>query len=81
MVFVANLELNQGETASAVVVNLIDSNNQSYDVPAEDVRVNSVTGFAQITFRLPDTLFAGPCVVKVKAHSQVSNFGVIRIGP
>ena len=51
--------LNQEETASAVVVTLIDSDNQSYDVPAEDVRLNSNTGFAQVTFRLPDTLFLG----------------------
>jgi hypothetical protein len=37
MVFVANLQLNPGETGSAVVVNLIDSNNQSYNVLATDV--------------------------------------------
>jgi hypothetical protein len=29
MVFAANLRLNQGETASAVVVHLVDSNSQS----------------------------------------------------
>ena len=81
MLFVANLQLNQGESSSAVVVNLIDSNNQSYDVPAEDVRPERVTGFAQVTFRLPDTLFFGDCTVQVKAHGQVSNSGIIRIGP
>jgi hypothetical protein len=70
-----------GESSSAVVVNLIDSNNQSYDVPAEDVRPERVTGFAQVTFRLPDTLFFGDCTVQVKAHGQVSNSGIIRIGP
>jgi hypothetical protein len=81
MVFVANLQLNPGETNSAVVVNLIDSNNQNYDVPAEDVRLDLITGFAQVTFRLPDTLFPGACTVQVKAHGHVSNSALIRIGP
>jgi hypothetical protein len=81
MVFVANLQLNPGEDSSAVVVNLIDSANHSYDVPAEDVRINLVTGFAQVTFRLPDTLFVGACAVTVKAHGHVSNSAFISIGP
>jgi hypothetical protein len=81
MVFVASLQLNSGESSSAVVVHLIDSNNQSYDVPAEDVRTEPITGFAQVTFRLPDTLFPGDCTVQVKAHGQVSNFAIIRIAP
>jgi len=81
MVFVANLQLNPGETNSTVVVNLIDSSNQSYDVPAEDVRLNPVTGFAQVTFRLPDTLFVGDCTVKVSARGHASNSASIRIGP
>ncbi|HXM51120.1 MAG TPA: Ig-like domain repeat protein, partial [Pyrinomonadaceae bacterium] len=81
MVFVANLQLGSGESAAAVVVNLIDSNNQSIDVPAEDVRLNPITGFAQVTFRLPDPLSAGACAVKVKAHGHVSNSATIQIGP
>jgi hypothetical protein len=36
--FVANLTLNPGETASAVTVNLVDSNGQTGEVAAEDVR-------------------------------------------
>jgi hypothetical protein len=81
MLFVANLRLNSGEAAAAVVVNLIDSNNQSFDVAAEDVQLNPITGFAQVTFRLPDTLSTGACTVKVKAHGHVSNSATIRIGP
>ena len=81
LVFVANLKLNQGETASAVVVNLVDSNNQSYDVAAESVRLVPNFDFAQVTFRLPDNLSAGACMVTVKAHGQVSNAGTIRIVP
>jgi uncharacterized repeat protein (TIGR01451 family) len=79
-VFVANLRLNPGETSSSVVVNLIGS-NQTYDVPAEDVRLAPNTEFAQVTFRLPNTLAPGACTVTVKAHSQISNSAIIRIGP
>jgi hypothetical protein len=81
IVFASNLKLNQGETASAVVVHLVDSSNQSYDVTAEDVRLVPNFDFAQITFRLPDNLAAGTCAVTVKAHGQVSNIGTIRIVP
>jgi hypothetical protein len=79
IVFVTNLQLAQGETSSAVVVNLVDSNNQSYDVAAEDVRFLSSIGFTQVIFRLPNSLSVGTCTIKVKAHSQVSNGGTIRI--
>jgi uncharacterized repeat protein (TIGR01451 family) len=81
MVFVANLQLNPGETAAAVVVNLIDSNSLSYDVAAEDIRLDPITGFAQVTFRLPDTLFPGTCTLTVKAHGHVSNSATMRIAP
>ena len=81
MIFVANLQLNQGESSSVVVVQLTGSNNQVFDVPAEDVRPEPITGFAQITFRLPDALAAGDCSVLVKAHGQFSNSAIIRIAP
>ncbi|HVI73210.1 MAG TPA: Calx-beta domain-containing protein, partial [Pyrinomonadaceae bacterium] len=38
MLFVRNLQLGPGEPASSVVVTLVDGNNVSYDLPAEDVR-------------------------------------------
>ena len=79
VVFAANLKLNQGETASAVVVHVVDSSNQSYDVAAEDVRLVPNLDFTQVTFRLPDNLSAGACMVTVKAHGQSSNIGTIRI--
>jgi uncharacterized repeat protein (TIGR01451 family) len=81
MVFVANLQLNPGETSAAVVVNLIDSNSLSYDVAASDIRLDPITGFAQVTFRLPDTLFPGTCTLTVKAHGHVSNSATMRIAP
>jgi hypothetical protein len=80
IIFVADLRLNQGETSSSVVLNLIGSNNQSYDVAAEDMRLVPNSDFAQVTFRLPDNLSAGACTVKVKAHGQFSNSAIIRIG-
>jgi hypothetical protein len=74
-----NLQLAQGETSSSVVVNLTDSNNQSYDVAAEDVRPVPNVNFTQVIFRLPDSLPSGTCIVTVKARGQVSNAGTIRI--
>lgn len=80
MIFAQNLRLNQGETASAVVVNLVDGNNQSFDVPATDVRALPNTDLAQVVFKLPDTLAPGTCKVTIKAHGQTSNMGTLRIG-
>jgi hypothetical protein len=79
IVFVMNLQLAQGETSSSVVVNLIDSNNQSYDVAAEDVRLVPNFDFTQVTFSLPDNLSTGKCTIQIKAHGQISNLGTIRI--
>ena len=80
IVFVMNLQLAQGETAASVIVNLTGSNNQIFDVPAEDVRVLPNVDFTQVIFRLPDNLSAGTCTIRIKAHGQVSNAGTIRIG-
>ena len=79
MVFVTNLQLVQGETSASVLVNLVDGNNQSYDVAAEDVRLVPNFPFTQVIFRLPDNLSTGTCAIKIKAHGQVSNAGTIRI--
>ncbi|HVQ39638.1 MAG TPA: SpoIID/LytB domain-containing protein [Pyrinomonadaceae bacterium] len=79
IVFVTNLQLDAGELSSAVVVNLVDANSQSYDVPAEDVRTVPGMNFTQVIFRLPNNLPAGTCTIKIHAHSQVSNAGTIRI--
>ena len=79
MIFAQNLRLNQGETASSVVVNLVDGSNKTFDVPATDVRTIPNAGLTQVIFRLPDTLAAGTCKVTIKAHGQTSNMGTIRI--
>ena len=81
MIFAQNLRLNQGETASDVIVNLVDASNQSFDVPASDVRAVPNTDLTQVVFRLPDALAPGTCKVNIKLHGQSSNMGTIRITP
>ena len=79
MLFAANLTLNQGETAAAVTVTLVDANGPTFNVPAEDVRAVPDTSFSQVVFRLPDNLAAGVCSLTIKLHGQTSNTGTIRI--
>jgi hypothetical protein len=74
-----NLQLAQGETASAVVVNLVDTNSTNRELPATDVRAVTNFSFTQVIFRLPDNLPVGTYVLSVKAHGQTSNAGTIRI--
>jgi PKD repeat protein len=81
IVFATDLQLAPGETASSIVVNLIDSSNRSYDVAAEDVRLLPNSTFTQVVFRLPDNLSGGTCTIRLKAHGQVSNAGTMRILP
>ena len=77
----SNLQLNAGEAVSLVVVNLLDSSNQSSDIPAEDVRALLNTPFTQVTFRLPNNLSSGVVQVTVKVRGHTSNTGTVRIVP
>ena len=79
IVFATNLQLLQGESSSAVTVSLVDSNNQSYNIAAEDVRPVPNFPFTQVVFRLPDSTSVGTCIITLKAHGQTSNSGSIRI--
>jgi hypothetical protein len=79
IVFASSLELFQGQPPSIVVVSLVDSNNQTHEVSAEDVRVVPNFPFMQVVFPLPATLSPGVCKVTIKAHGQISNTGTIRI--
>jgi hypothetical protein len=81
MIFAQNLRLNPGETAADVVVNLVDANNQNFDVPATDVRAVLNVDLTQVVFRLPNALAPGTCKIAIKAHGQTSNMGTIRITP
>ena len=77
-IFLKNFQPVSGELPSAVVVNIVGSNNQSIDVPAQDVRPLPNTDLTQVTFRLP-TLPIGTYVIKVKAHNATTNGGTLRI--
>jgi len=77
--FARNLQLGQGETAASVVVRVVDSNNQSYDVPAEAVLLVQGTDLTQVTFRLPNGLPEGKCIVELRAQGRSSNSGTFRI--
>jgi len=79
LIFVTNLQLAQGETAAAVTINLIDSLNQTYNIPAQDVRSVPNQAFTQVTFRLPNNLPVGTCQIKVIAHAGDSNTATLRI--
>jgi hypothetical protein len=81
LVFARNVTLGPGETAAAVTVNLVDSNSQSFDIPAEDVRAVTNMDFVQVRFRLPDNLATGTCTVRIKFRTQTSNAGTMRIKP
>jgi len=81
MFFVRNLELNPGESPAAVIVQLRSSNDEFFDVPAEDVRPVPNVDFAQVVIRLPETLQADVYTVRISAHSRISNSGTIRVAP
>jgi len=76
VIFVINMPI---VPASSVVVNLIDSNNQSYNITPQDVRVVPNFEFVQITFRLSNNLPVGTCKIKVIAQGQTTNTATFRI--
>jgi len=78
-IFLRNLQLLPGEMPSFVIVSLVAANNGGYEVPAEDVRPAFSSDLTQVTFRIPDNLAPGACTIRVSAHGQVSNPGIIRI--
>jgi hypothetical protein len=75
VLFVRNLQLNQGETMSAVGVNVLGRDI----IPAEDVRAVPNTDLTQVVFRLPNNLPQGFYTVSILAHGRTSNSGTIRI--
>ena len=79
MLFATNVQLAQGETASAVTVSLTDSAKHNFDVAAEDVRTVPAVNLTQITFRIPDGIASGSASVIITYHNQASNTGTIRV--
>jgi hypothetical protein len=65
--------------ASSIMVNLIDGNNQSHDITAEDMRLGPNVDFTQIIFRLPSNLPVGTCRIKVVFQGIFSNTVTFRI--
>jgi hypothetical protein len=81
ILFVRNLELNPGEPSSAVIVRVVSSTNQVFNIQAEDVRAVPNHDFTQVVFRLPDNLSPGTAVVLIGAHTRLSNTGTLQIAP
>ncbi|HEV7394867.1 MAG TPA: Calx-beta domain-containing protein [Pyrinomonadaceae bacterium] len=81
MFFVRGLQLNPGESPSAVIVELRGSNNLLFLVLAQDVRSVPNVDFAQLAISLSNVLPANTYTVTVRAHSRTSNIGTIRIAP
>lgn len=79
LIFVSAFQFPAGAPASSITVNLVDSNNQSYNITAQDYRAVPGQSLTQITFRLPDNLPAGTCKVKVITSFQGSNTVTLRI--
>jgi hypothetical protein len=81
VVFVTNLQLLPGELPSSVQIRLVDDDNDTFVIPAEDVRTVPGQSFTQVVFRLTGGISPGVCTITVMAHSQTSNPGTIRIAP
>lgn len=81
LLFARNLRLDPGELPASVIVTFIGSDNQFFQIGAEDVRAVPDTEFTQISVRLPNNLAPGTCQVFIRAHSQSSNMATIRIAP
>lgn len=79
IIFLENFQPITGEPASAVIVRIVGANNQSFQVPAEDVRQLVGTPFTQVTFRVPDGLVSGTFTLQAIAHNETSNSGTSRI--
>ena len=79
--FARHLQLNPGEPSAAVVVRFTGSNNQIFEVSAQDVRPVANSDLTQVVARLPDNLLPGTCTVFIRAHTRTSNTGTIRIAP
>ena len=78
VLFVGGLSLG-GQPSSAVMANLVDSNSQSQNIAAEDVRQVPGVDFSQVTFRLPTGLAPGTYNLKIVFGAVFSNTATIRI--
>ena len=81
IVFAEHLTLAFFEPPSTVGVILVDSNNHTFNLLAEQVNTVSVSdlNLTQVNFRLPTGIAPGTCVVKLVLHNHVSNSATFRI--
>src|SRR6185436_12826856 len=79
--YVRNLQLNPGESSSAVVVRFFVGFSFFASVPAENVRPIPNTEFTQVVVRLPTGLPPNTYTIQILAHSKLSNTGTIRVIP
>lgn len=77
----SNVLLNSGQDPANIVVRLVASDGQVYEIGAEAVSRIFGTPLSQIRFRLPDGIAAASCLIMLRAHSQNSNVGSFRIAP
>jgi hypothetical protein len=77
----SNFLLDTGVSPSTIVVRLVASDGQIYEVGSESVSRIFNTPLSQVRFKLPDGLAPGICLVTLKAHGQTSNSGSFRIAP
>ena len=77
--FARNLELNPGESPSAVIVRISGTNPLFIDVPAEAVQPIHNFELTEVVFKLPDNVQVGTRTVTIRAHGRISNAGTIRI--
>jgi len=81
MLFATGIELQPGESPSAVVVQLEDSQNRVYPLVVEDVRnLPGVNGVSQIIVKLPDSIqTAGDFRVTLTFRGVISNKPLITL--
>ncbi|HEX6044662.1 MAG TPA: Calx-beta domain-containing protein [Pyrinomonadaceae bacterium] len=83
IVFAENIQLAFFEGPSAVGVVLVDSNNHTFNMIAEQISAVSFAGLnlTQVNIRLPTGVAPGTCVIKLVVHGHVSNSATFRIAP
>ncbi len=79
ILFARNLELNPGESPSAVIVRIFGVLSQFFDVQAESVQPIHNFEFTEVVIKLPNNLPVGTRSLTIRAHGRISNVGTIRI--
>lgn len=83
ILFALNLELQPGETQSAITVRATDARAQTYDLPVEQVvKFTNLGWLWSLTVRLPDdSTINGDLTITVSLRGVPSNNGLVAIKP